>query len=360
MEHARAGRTRRPAPTKTPETGRLIVVGESDRANAVVRALGDLAVDMARTSEVPAAAEPGTLGFVLVSPLPDGKSAARVTCDLRESKETDPIPVFAVIGDDVADNTVRRTYVAGATAVFQWPREALLLARLVAELLGVALVRGRAAKPQTALTRTLNAHLRLIPWITSGISVRTTADGEAILTGPVGTYRRKLELRRMTMGVPGVKRVDDSGLWVTPSGLSDRSVATAVRTVLRHTTAVDDGTVSVASHGGRVSVAGVAASRREARRILELVGQVNGVRDIDNSLVVSPPAKKKNRSTALRLNRLLTHRFPEERVHVSVFANVAVATGSTTSLSRKTEIEELIERDPAVERVLNKLEVAGD
>ena len=66
------------------------------------------------------------------------------------------------------------------TAVFHWPREAPLLPRLTAELLGVALVRGQARRPRTALSRTLTAHLRLIPWPTSGVRATAQDNGEVV------------------------------------------------------------------------------------------------------------------------------------------------------------------------------------
>jgi hypothetical protein len=330
--------------------------GAKPGVGRVERALRGLDVTLTTTTDRPSP-DATTLGIVVVTPLPTEDSAAKAVTAIRGEKNGSAVPVFVVVADDTSDRKVRQTYEAGATAVFHWPREALILPRLVAELLGVALVRGRAKGPRIALNRTLTAHLRLVPWSTAGVRASAQDGGGVQLSGAVSTYWRKREIERLVARIPGVTRIFSTQLYVEPSARSDRQIARAVRSTLRNTTAVDDATVSVAVHGGTVTLAGTVSDRRELARILELVSNVAGVRDLTNALVVSNRVKRQDSATARRLNGAVSQWFPTADVTATVFAQAAVLTGSVPNLSKRLELEEFVGQDPAVVRVINKLDI---
>ena len=351
----RRRRTRSSAIEKSkPST--VILYGAPPRVEQVEKVLQGLDVTLSTTAERPSP-DATTLGVVIVTPLVPKQSAAQAVRAIRDAKHGRALPLFAVVANDTSDPGVRQIYEAGATAVFQWPREALLLPRLVAELLGVALVRGRASGPNTALNRTLTAHLRLIPWSTAGVRAAAKNLGEVHLSGAVTTYWRKREIERLVARIPGVTRIVSTELRVEPTQHTDRQIARAVRSTLRNTTAVDEATVSVAVHNGAVSLAGTVSDRRELERILELVSNVAGVRDLADSLVVSSKAKQRDGATARRLSGALSKWFPRERITVTVFARVAVIAGKVRDLSRRLELEGFVGQDPAITRVINKIDV---
>lgn len=349
-------RKTRPEPVGKPRPSEVILYGAQPRVGQVEKALRGLEVSLKTAIERPSP-EASTLGVVLVAPLTSRQSITQVVKAVRSDKHGSGLPIFAVTDNDTRDRTVRRIYSAGATAVFLWSREALLLPRLVAELLGVAWVRGRAGGPQAALSRTLNAHLRLVPWSTAGVRASARKGGEVHLSGAVATFWRKRKIERLVTRIPGVTRIVSRELYVEPSGRTDRQVAQAIRSTLRNTTAVDDATVSVAVHGGMVTLTGAVSDRRELERIVELASNVLGVRDVFDALVVSPTAPRSDGSTTRRLSGALSKWFPKEPVRVTVFAGVAVLAGKVRGLAKRLELEQFVGQDPAVARVINKLEV---
>ena len=63
----------------------------------------------------------------------------------------------------LASGEIVKALAAGANAVIEWPREKELFAGILAETMGMSLVRGQASRPDVALARTVRAHLRLGP-----------------------------------------------------------------------------------------------------------------------------------------------------------------------------------------------------
>jgi osmotically-inducible protein OsmY len=350
---------RRPRDAATVTTSRpstIALYGDPARVDQVQKSLQRLDVTLSKTIERPA---PGarTLAVVAVTPLPNKETPERAVKAIRAARHGGTLPLFVVVDDDTDDRRVRQIYAAGATAVFHWPREALLFPGLLAELVGVALVRGRAVGPRNALTRTLTAHLRLVPWSIEGVRAIARSGGEVHLSGSISTYWRKRELVRLLARIPGVTRIESTRLYVQPAPRTDRQIARAVRSTLGGTTTVDDVTVSVSVRDGTVTLAGTVSNRGELARILELVSNVAGVRDLDNSLVVSSKGKRKDGATARRLNQAISRWFADDHVRVTVFAQVAVLSGKVRGLSRRVELERFVDQDPAITRVINKLEV---
>lgn len=351
-------KARNPARVSRSDSSSLVLWGSPPRLGQVEKALRRLDLALIRATTGPPRLDARVLGVVIVAPPTNGEPPDRAVSALRADRRGSAAPLFVVVDNDTGDRAVRKIYAAGATAVFCWPREALILPRLVAELLGVSLVRGRAKGPRKALTRRLTAHLRLIPWSTAGSRAVAKSGGEVHLSGAISTYWRKRELKRLLARIPGVTRIVGTHLNVEPSTRTDRQIAYAVRSILRSTTMVDDATVSVGVRGGTLTLAGTVSNRQELERIVEIVSNVIGVRDLENSLVIAGKAKKHDGVTARRLNGALKKWFPGDRVHVAVFARVAVISGKVRNLSRRLELAQFVGQEPAITRVINKLDVA--
>jgi len=337
-------------------TGReILVVGEGRRAGEVEKELRKLKPPVATApwgSRLAEGVSDPYLAAVLVEPLRGIRTelAVRALMDWY-------VPVFAVVGERSRDFRVRRIYREGASAVFSWPRDKPLFARLLAEMLGVEQVRGEASRPDAALARTIRSRLKLLAGLGRGIGIKVF-EGFVRLSGEVGSLWQKERIREITAGTPGVKGAFDDELHVAASGISDRSIDRSIRTVLKNTTAIDQSTISLKVENGYVALAGTFADRSEQERVVDMIKNVYGVRGIENLATVSPGEKKKDHRVASRLQREIGQRTPDEDVEVTVFGNVAVLRGRVGLLSKKRDIERFVASDGAIDRIVSKLEVA--
>jgi len=126
-----------PAARSAPRP-RIIVTGDSSRADTVERLLAAIPLDTRRettTLETLKELRPATRAVVLVSPLPilDPETAVEV---LAAHDRAWSAPILTVLPDREADGEPgQRLRLAGADAVVAWPRDALRLGPLVLEAL---------------------------------------------------------------------------------------------------------------------------------------------------------------------------------------------------------------------------------
>jgi osmotically-inducible protein OsmY len=255
--------------------------------------------------------------------------------------------------------TSRALYAEGISAVFEWPADADAVKRTMLRLTSPEPVRwGRTRTPsEIALEETARAHLDAdaTPF---GAQLGVEACGRVILLKGSIDALWKLELaRQVAADINGVDDVIADGVEVRGVREDDRKVGRAVRAVLKHASSVDGSTLAVAVRSGEVTLAGSVADRQEARRALQLVRQVRGVRKIQDYLVVSKKAKRHDRSLARRVRRALTSRYPRMPIDLSVFGDVAVMSGRVPSAGYRQRVRELVENEAGVERVVDKLQV---
>lgn len=335
----------------------IMIAGQRRRASAVERALSQLDVAIERRAELdPSTRLPSVLAIVLVSPH-GRETLASIIRRVRSMPEGgERMPLFAVVDESPPDRQIRRLYREGATAVIEWPREGLILPRLLAEILAIDLVRGKNRTPDVALARALRARLRLLPWDASGVELEAV-DGTVHVSGKVPSLWHKTDLEQFIAEAPGVQNVGTDDLWVAPSGLSDHHIAGAVRAVLRSTSSIDESTLSLVVRSGHVILAGTVADRRELDRIIGLLTHVSGVREIENATVVSPEQKMNDRTTFRRLSARLAATQPDLAISVAVFGSTVVLSGRVPRLSISRDIERLVRQDEAVSRIINKLQI---
>jgi osmotically-inducible protein OsmY len=262
-----------------------------------------------------------------------------------------------VVPDATTEPQVRRIYERGASAVFFWPREALILPRALVEMIAMVRVRGRASKPDQALARAVRAHLRLVPEVESGVRVEVK-QGIAFLSGETSLLWKKQVAEDGAAAVPGIKSAVAHDLHVARSDVSDRSLASRVRRLLSDTSQVEESTLVVRVERGYLTLAGSVSSRFELNRVVDLLANVRGVRGIDRLAVVSSKQQRRDRAAAKRLRQVVANRFPDEEVSVAFFGSVAELSGQVDRLRRKKEVERVVADQDAVDRVINKIDVA--
>lgn len=292
---------------------------------------------------------------VLVEPVAHDLAtpAAVELCCLHPREE--PLPTYVLTSGPCSTHHARQLYRAGAASVLEWPREESILALVLAELLGMAMVRGPVRGPDAALARTVRSHLRIrqdFPLLR--IQCR---EGVVSVSGELSSLARKREIVDVVASVPGVLAVEEGALRVGPSGITDGTLKRRIQSVLR-AALIDSARVDMTVESGRVRVE-LPASERSMRADLEtLLERLRGVR----GLVIRVAREKKRRGSsgrqAARIRRDLALLYPKAgKLEVTLFGSVAVLSGSVNSLSTKRAVGRTVRQYDSVDRVVNKLAI---
>jgi osmotically-inducible protein OsmY len=336
----------------------IVLVGTSAQTRPLEKALDDLKIALVSTEwhrQISDEIGDATKAVMLIEPLP-GINMAQAMREISGELGRRDVALFAVVGGRLGSPRARALYDAGATAVVEWPREAKPFPHLVAEMLAVEMVRGKASGPDDALKRSIEARLRSNTGLSRGVRIDSRR-GVVSLSSLVDSLWKKRKIEDLVSRIPGVRRIVTRHLRVSPSGLADRDVAGKVRGMLRSTSGIDAATISVSVDSGAVTLAGTAADRSELEHVEEVVSSVKGVRSIENLITISRARKEKDHIVARRVQKSLAALFPRQELYVSVFGGVAVVSGRVELLKTKREVEDVVRGDGGVLRVLSKISV---
>ncbi len=264
------------------------------------------------------------------------------------------VPVYLVVSDELSAAKVRALYADGAAGVIDWPREALVLSRFLAELLSLRLTHGRAPKPDSALRRAARARLRLLEQLHEQPRIEVHG-GAVAVSGRVDSLPTKIAVEACIEAVPGVTRLDSSGLFVVPEPVSDAAIRAACKRIVRNSQPEIESAVSISVDSGIVTLGGRTKDRREINRIRNLATQLLGVRQVDVELTAGEREPGSDRRANNRLEGLLRDLVREDGLSVSYHSGIAVLSGTIRSLSKKRAAVHLLEDDPAIDRVIDKL-----
>lgn len=336
---------------------RLILTGDDASFEETRNALRDLRVRIERRAPEDLPTEPSdeTIAIVFAGRGPRGGWAPV----LSATRERTLLPSFAVVPEGTPDRAVRRLYESGAAGVFTSPGDDARLGLHFAEVLSLRLARGPARGPDMALARTVRAHLRLLPGATlPGEIPRVEARrGHIRVWGSVDSLPAKQDVEACIAAVPGVAGIDSSGLTVVPLPVSDAEIRRAGRRLLRASPGIDERTLTFSVDRGRVVLKGTAESRRELRRFSNLVSRLQGVREVEVRVEVSPKRKEGDRRVAARLGGVIKDLFSGSEIRVTFFGGIAVLTGRVSNLRTKRAVAGFVAEEDAVERIVNHLEV---
>jgi osmotically-inducible protein OsmY len=337
----------------------LLLVGNPHGLNGLSSALRSIRARLRRlrwSEDLPEQVDESTIAVLLMSPL-EAVTAVEAVEHLRASPRASEVALFVIVPDGLTDAQARRLYGEGATAVFEWPREALVLPRCLIEMLAVDLVRGSRSEPDAALARTVRAHLKLLRGMSHKTRVQVR-EGVAVLSGAVEHLWQKEKLVELVSNIPGVKGVVTRALRVEPTDLTDAQVRRSIRRLLQDASEIDESTLALRVESGYVTLAGSVSDRRELNRVVKLLTNVKGVRGIERLVVVSPTQQEQDHRVARRLRGDLARLVPDQDVEVFFFGKSAVLSGQVDRLAVRRRIEEHLADDVAVDRVVNKIDVA--
>lgn len=265
-------------------------------------------------------------------------------------------PVFSIVSINCSNLKVRNLYKLGSSAVFEWPRESLILPRLLAEILGMEWVRGSPSKGDLALARNIRAHFRIMDGIPKNIKLKVS-EGIVYLTGTIGSYSKKRKIEEIVVHIPGVTGVHLESLRVPSSSIPDQVLSKKIEKTLKVTKLIDENTLTYEVENGNVVLAGTTANGTELRNLLQIISEVEGIRDIRDLTTISAKEKRKDHEHAHTLQGILKRLYPEEKISIKYFGGVAVLTGTVGSLPIKKEIQNEIRSKGYVQRIVNKLQI---
>jgi osmotically-inducible protein OsmY len=348
-----------PVEGEDPVGSDIVVIGSVGKSEEIARCLEDIAALVRPAASVLDAVTmvgSGTIAVVCSDELEAG-SLEEIVSALAQATKTRKLPVFAVVGEGFGDDGARRAYAAGATAIFEWPREVTAMSRLVADMLEIPVKKRVGQRADDAMTETIRARLEADESLRGHAECSVRA-GAASLTGEVDSAWKKKRAVGLVEHVPGVQSVDATGLGVVPVKVEDDTLESDVYDVLRSAAAVDRETIAVGASDGVVRMAGTVISRDELERIEHLVENIRGVKQVDNLLTVSARDTQYARVLAGRLEDELDRAFAGLDIEVAVFSDIAILSGTVTSIAEKRQAHRLVAGRPEIRRVVNKIVVA--
>ncbi len=293
--------------------------------------------------------------LVLAEPLQGFNLKQRVEEAMEACDLTAP-PIYVVFDEQRSqpahDRASRALYRAGASGVFEWPRERQALPFLLAELLGMRRARGKTSEPDRALARALRARLRVHHGPANSVRL-DVEQGVVSLSGPLARLSDRSQIDDLLSCVPGVKAVSTRGLWVLQSERTDAEIRRDIRRLVKALLAERSGGVDVRVRSGVVHVLLADELRDERRAVRESVSRLAGVRDL--CVDVAPGKTARSRATLRQLRRAVALLHPRERIEVQMIDRTVVLAGHVRSLPVKREVEEEVLRHPVVDRAINQL-----
>ncbi len=343
---------------KAKQSDKIMVVGNNQLLGPIASALSHVRADIIRkpwSSDIVDEIDPSLLAIVLAAPIPRLRLARAVEL-VRAAPLGAETAVFAVVPGNCPVTETRALLSAGASAVFEWPREAAIFPICAVEMIAAVEVRGKAKGSDAALARRIRSQLRTMPGQFFGIRA-SVRGGVALLSGSVDFLWKKQSIHNMVSVIPGIRSVVVKNLNVAPSDVPDSRIRKSIQRLLKTSGDIDESTMSVAVNRGYVTLAGTVRDRRELSRIVELMGGIEGVRGTENYVVVSGKQKERDRTVARRLDKMTRFLFPDSPVSTAVFGNVAVLSGRVKNLAVKRDMEKAVASDDAIARTVNKIEV---
>ena len=183
--------------------------------------------------------------------------------------------------------------------------------------------------------------------------------GIVALTGPIGSYAKKVAAKEAAHRVAGVLDVVNDLVVSFPDERNDQDVAHAVRYALEWDTLVPDERIHSTVSQGWVTLEGEVdrwSHRYDAERAVE---RLAGVKGVENRITVQPKfrptAEKLRKSIEDALDRQV-HR-EASRIGIDVRDGVVALTGTVHSWAEKNAVHNVVAFAPGVRRIDDRMTI---
>lgn len=195
-------------------------------------------------------------------------------------------------------------------------------------------------------------------------------DGAVTLTGVVSENFHKSLAQETVTGLPGVKSVDNrlEVKGAPPTANSDAWLRDKIKVALLFHRSVSAATTEVEVKDGIATLRGNAASQAQKELTTEYIKDVDGVKDVNNQMIVSDPSKKSSRTIGEKIDdasitaqvnmTLLNHRSTSV-INTTVKTKRGVVTigGKAKNASEKALVSKLVSDINGVKSVQNRMTV---
>lgn len=194
-------------------------------------------------------------------------------------------------------------------------------------------------------------------------------EGVVTLTGDVSEESHKALASDTVAGLPGVKSVDNKLEVKTesPAVGSDQWLITKVKTTLLFHRSVSAGKTEVLAKDGIVTLRGEAATQRQKELTTEYARDVEGVKDVNNEMIVKT-TKDEKRTVGTKIDdasitsqakmTLLYHRSTSAvKTSVTTKRGVVTVSGKAANQAEKDLVSKLVADINGVKQVTNKMTI---
>jgi osmotically-inducible protein OsmY len=258
-------------------TTELLVIGASARRERLRPALEELALLMRGVDTIDAAMThigPTTAAIIVDA----ATGGLREVTRLRRALGMRDVPIVLIVDAGSSSGRAVAGYDAGATAVLEWPTEALLVHDLLRELLELPAGERPQAAGDAALADAIAARLRLDEALPDTLRC-SVVRGTAVCRGELGSLWERDRLVRLVAAVPGITRVVDHGIAIRPSEVPDHELEETVAGVVLSAGNVEARNLAASVDAGVVTLTGHAAPEAVAR-VRNALRSVPGVRRV--------------------------------------------------------------------------------
>lgn len=169
-------------------------------------------------------------------------------------------------------------------------------------------------------------------------------NGTVTLVGRVQSFRRKLAAQKIAEADTNVSVVYNELVVESTDGNSDVAIASKVNRKLDAATDLTGEAIRVDVKAGTVTLTGYVGTELKKLRSADISAAIDGVREVNNMLVVNPGQVAANQEHALTILESMSSiiGMENERVRVSVVDEMARLSGDVDSPWKKEKAEEVV------------------
>lgn len=189
--------------------------------------------------------------------------------------------------------------------------------------------------------------------------IEVTADNGCVtLNGEVQSFRRKLASQRVADSCAGVKSVVNNLKVTPPEPVSDLKIAEQVNLKLSDGSNLADNTIRVDVKNGTVTLSGYVSNSRDQKVAADIATSVDGVREIQDMLVINHDRVLANQEHSLAINAAMKRiiGMENEELQLSVVDDSARLSGVVDAKWKK-EAAERNARQFGILKVCNEIVV---
>jgi osmotically-inducible protein OsmY len=178
-------------------------------------------------------------------------------------------------------------------------------------------------------------------------------DGVVTLRGDIRTYSEKQTAERVTLGVYGVKAVENDLIVRLGEGemRSDAHIAEAVLSALRWNTMVPENRITVSVDDGWVSLKGRVNWEYQRAAAANAVRDLTGVRGVTNAILIEPHLTALDVKSKIEAALKRSAEIDARRINVVVTDAKVILTGNVHSSFERDEARQAAWSAPGVKEV---------